>query len=32
VPSRIYNGEIAGNLMQRAEEIIDWCRSELGLR
>ena len=32
VPSRIYNDEIAGNLMQRAEEIMDWCRSELGLR
>jgi HEPN domain-containing protein len=31
VPSRIYNGEIAGNLIQCAKEIMDWCRSELGL-
>jgi HEPN domain-containing protein len=31
VPSRIYNDEIAGNLMRYAEEIMDWCRSELGL-
>ena len=30
VPSRMYNGEIVGNLLQHAQEIMDWCGKELG--
>jgi len=31
VPSRMYNGEIVARLLQRAQEIMDWCGKELGL-